>query len=215
MRVDPRSPFVVNTHDLGRRPGSMRTLVFSAPAPADLGTELLGVPLGSSISVELRLEAVMEGVLASGQARASVAGECARCLEAFDDEIDVEFQGLVVYPESDAEDDEARRLDGELLDLEPTVRDAVVLALPFQPLCQPDCEGLCPECGARLLDDPGHMHDEDGDPRWAVLSALTAGSTIAGSTNSDSINSEQNTDSTDTTVGAHPRAGDDDQDYEE
>jgi uncharacterized protein len=172
MRADPRSPYVVNTHDLGRRPGSMRTLELSAPAPADLGTELLGVPEGSPVHIALRLEAVMEGVLASGRARASLAGECARCLEPFDDEIDVEFQELYVYPESDAEDDEARRLDGELLDLEPAIRDAVVLALPFQPLCQADCEGLCPECGVRLLDDPGHAHDEGVDPRWAALSAL-------------------------------------------
>jgi uncharacterized protein len=172
MRADPRSPFVVNTHDLGRRPGSMRTHELSLPAPADLGTELLGVPEGSPVSVELRLEAVMEGVLASGWARASLSGECARCLEPFDDEIDVDFQELYVYPESDAEDDEAQRLDGELLDLEPAVRDAVVLALPFQPVCQPDCEGLCPDCGARLLDDPGHAHHEDVDPRWAALSAL-------------------------------------------
>jgi uncharacterized protein len=174
MRADPRSPFVVNTHDLGRRPGSMRTLELSPPAPADLGTELLGVPEGSPVSLELRLEAVMEGVLASGMARASLAGECARCLEPFDDEIDVEFQELYVYPESDAEEDEAGRLDGELLDLEPAIRDAVVLALPFQPVCQADCEGLCPECGTRLLDDPGHAHDEDADPRWAALSTLKA-----------------------------------------
>jgi uncharacterized protein len=193
MRVDSRSPFVVNTHDLGRRPGSMRSLELSAPAPADLGTELLGVPEGSPVTVELRLEAVMEGVLASGRARASLAGECARCLEPFDDEIEVEFQELYVYPESDAEDDEARRLDGELLDLEPAIRDAVVLALPFQPVCQADCAGLCPECGVRLLDNPGHAHDEGVDPRWAALSALRA-------------------DKTDNTVGRdQPGADDDDE----
>ena len=98
----------------------------------------------------------MEGVLASGQARVSLAGECARCLEPIEDELEVEFQELYVYPESEAEEDEASRLDGELLDLEPTLRDAVVLALPFQPVCQPDCQGLCLECGARLRDDPGH-----------------------------------------------------------
>jgi uncharacterized protein len=204
MRVDPRSPFVVNTHDVGRRPGSMRKLELSVPAPADLGTELLGVPKGSPVSVELRLEAVMEGVLASGRARASLAGECARCLEPFDDEIDVEFQELYVYPESEAEDDEAGRLDGELLDLEPAIRDAVVLALPFQPVCQPDCPGLCLECGARLLDDPGHAHDEDIDPRWAALSALKTDSTR-------NTHSTDNRSSTDSSVGGHLRAGEDDE----
>ena len=174
MRLDPRSPFVINTHELGRRPGSMQTLQLSAPAPADLGIELLGVPEGSPVELDLRLEAVMEGVLASGRARVTLTGECARCLEPIEDDLEVELQELYVYPESDAEEDEASRMDGELFDLEPVLRDSVVLALPFQPVCQPDCEGLCPECGVRLLDHPGHAHEESIDPRWAGLSALTS-----------------------------------------
>jgi DUF177 domain-containing protein len=84
----------------------------------------------------------------------------------------VTLQELYVYPESDAEEDEASRLDGELLDLEPVLRDSVVLALPFRPVCEPDCQGLCLECGVRLLDHPGHAHEESIDPRWASLSAL-------------------------------------------
>lgn len=173
MRLDPRSPFVINTHELGRRPGSMRTTELTLAAPADLGIELLGVPEGSPVELDLRLEAVMEGVLVSGQARVTLTGECARCLEPIEGDLEVELQELYVYPESDAEEDEASRMDGELLDLEPVLRDSVVLALPFQPVCQPDCPGLCPECGVRLLDDPGHAHEESVDPRWAALSTLT------------------------------------------
>jgi uncharacterized protein len=150
----------------------MRTLELSIPAPTDLGIELLGVPEGSPIEVELRLEAVMEGVLASGVTWVKLAGECARCLDPLEDDLEVTFQELYVYPESDAEEDEASRLDGEFLDLEPTIRDAVVLALPFQPVCMPDCQGLCLDCGARLSDNPGHTHEESVDPRWAALSAL-------------------------------------------
>lgn len=172
MRLDPRSPLVINTHELGRRPGSMRRLRLTAPAPTDLGIELLGVPVGSPVEAELRLEAVMEGVLASGQARVRLRGECARCLDPVEDELEVQLQELYVYPESDAEEHEAGRLDGELLDLEPVLRDSVVLALPFQPLCEPDCLGLCVDCGARLSDDPAHAHDESIDPRWAALSGL-------------------------------------------
>ena len=173
MRLDPRSPLVVNTHELTRRPGSMRTRNLSVPAPADLGVELLGVPEGSAMEVELRLEAVMEGVLVSGRAQATVVGECARCLDRVEDDLEVTLQELYVYPESEVEEDEAGRLDGEHLDLEPVLRDAVVLALPFRPVCDPDCQGLCLECGARLSSDPGHAHDESIDPRWAALSALT------------------------------------------
>lgn len=172
MRLDPRSPLVVNTHELGRRPGSMRTLTLSVPAPEDLGIELLGVPEGSPVAIEGRLESVLEGVLASGKARVSLVGECARCLNVIEDTLEVTFQELYVYPESDAEADEAGRLEGDLFDLEPVFRDAVVLALPFQPVCEPDCQGLCLECGARLSDSPDHVHDEGVDPRWASLLAL-------------------------------------------
>ncbi|MDQ1614648.1 MAG: hypothetical protein QOJ60_587, partial [Actinomycetota bacterium] len=59
----------------------MRSVARSVPAPADLGVDVLGVPVGAPIEVELRLEAVMEGVLVSGTARAQVSGECVRCLD--------------------------------------------------------------------------------------------------------------------------------------
>ena len=63
-------------------------------------------------------------------------------------------------------------LAGDLLDLEPTLRDAVVLALPIAPLCRDDCPGLCAQCGARLADDPGHRHDDQVDARWVALAGL-------------------------------------------
>ena len=176
MRLDPRAPLVLDTRELGRRPGSQRLTTLTAPAPADLGIEVLHVPEGTPVVFELRLEAVMEGVLVTGEATAPLVGECSRCLEEIHDEIVADFQELFVYAESDtaqhAEDDDVLRLEGDLLDLEPLLRDAVVLALPFQPLCQDDCPGLCTECGARLADDPGHQHDEPIDPRWAKLQAL-------------------------------------------
>jgi uncharacterized protein len=176
VRLDPRAPLVLDTRELGRRPGSQRQVAFSAPAPADLGIEVLRVPEGSPIEFELRLEAVMEGVLVTGTARAGLEGECARCLEEIRDEVAADFQELFAYEESDtaaeAEDGEASRLEGDLLDLEPVLRDAVVLMLPFQPLCQDDCPGLCVECGVRLADVPGHQHDEPIDPRWAALRGL-------------------------------------------
>ncbi len=65
-RLDPRSPLVLDTRELGRRPGSMRSLSRSVPAPADLGVEVLGVPEGSALELDLRLESVVEGVLVSG-----------------------------------------------------------------------------------------------------------------------------------------------------
>ena len=169
---------MLDTRELGRRPGSQRTMAFAEPAPADLGIEVLRVPEGSPIEFDLRLEAVMEGVLVTGTARAALEGECVRCLQPIRDEIAADFQELFVYDDSETDDDEAdetSRLEGDLLDLEPLLRDAVVLALPFQPLCRDDCPGLCAEFGARLADDPDHQHDEPVDPRWAALGVLDVG----------------------------------------
>ncbi len=166
---------MLDTRELGRRPGSQREVTLSVPAPADLGIDVLLVPEGSPVDIDLRLEAVMEGVLVTGTARAGLVGECARCLEEIHDDVEVTFQELYVYAEhqtSHDEDDEVSRLEDDLLDLEPQLRDAVVLTLPFQPLCTEDCPGLCPECGARLAGDPDHGHDEPIDPRWAGLAAL-------------------------------------------
>jgi len=176
--LDPRAPLVLDTRELGRRPGSQREVTTSVPAPAELGIDVLRVPEGAPVELDLRLEAVMEGVLVTGSARAELEGECARCLVPLDDEIDVRFQELFVYDDHQRHqadedlDDETSRLEDDLLDLEPLLRDAVVLALPFQPLCSEDCPGLCTECGARLADDPGHTHGPAVDPRWAGLAEL-------------------------------------------
>lgn len=160
----------------------MRTLTRTVAAPPYLGTAVIGIPEGSELDLDLRLEAVMEGVLVSGSITGEAVGECVRCLEEARENVDVTLAELFVYPEraqaaqesGDEENaEEVRELDGDLIDLEPVLRDALVTALPFQPLCSPDCLGLCSECGARLS-DPGnenHAH-EVLDPRWAALQGL-------------------------------------------
>jgi uncharacterized protein len=175
-RIDPRKPLVLDTRELGRRPGSMREVRLPVPAPERLGNDLIGVPPGGVIDLDLRLESVMEGVLVSGTATAPVVGECGRCLEPVSDMLTVDLQELYAYPESTtdvtADDDETARMEGDHLDLEPALRDAVVLALPLTPLCREDCRGLCAACGERLDDLPAdHAHD-GADPRWSALQDL-------------------------------------------
>jgi uncharacterized protein len=175
-RLDPRHPLVLDTRELGRRPGSMRPVQLSVPAPEGLGlVDLVGVPVGAELELDLRLESVMDGVLVSGVVTAPVTGECGRCLGPVSDTLTVKLQELFVYPEASTdhdEDDEVAQLQGDFLDLTPTLRDAVVLALPLTPLCREDCRGLCATCGERLDDLPeDHSHDTT-DARWGALAGL-------------------------------------------
>lgn len=178
--ADPRSPLVLDTRELGRRPGNMVQVDRDVEAPEHLGTDVIAVPQGQPVGLDLRLESVVEGVLVSGHASAVATGACVRCLEPVDVPVEVDLQELFVYPDraarheqaaTDDDEDDVREMDGDLADLEPVLRDAVVPALPFQPVCQDDCPGLCSECGARLADDPTHQHDLT-DPRWGDLAAL-------------------------------------------
>jgi uncharacterized protein len=178
-RLDPRAPFVLDVRELGRRPGTMQTLSKQVTAPSGLGLDVIGVPEGSDVTLDIRLESVQEGVLVTATARGRVAGECVRCLDALDRPFAVDVQELFLYEErrsadeTDEDADEVPRLEGDLLDLEPALRDAVVGGLPLAPLCRTSCPGLCVECGERLADDPEHTH-EKVDPRWAALQDLGA-----------------------------------------
>jgi uncharacterized protein len=179
-RLDPRNPLVFDTRGLG--PGTARTLTRTCQAPADLGVELARVPAGADLELEVQLEGVAEGVLVTASATVPLAAECARCLEPFTSATTVRLQELfTLEPEefsnpAQPDGDDGYVLDGSgLLDLEPALRDAVVLELPLSPLCEDGCQGLCVECGVRLADaGPGHGHDERG-AMWAALKDYRAG----------------------------------------
>ncbi|HLI37549.1 MAG TPA: DUF177 domain-containing protein [Streptosporangiaceae bacterium] len=166
-----RGMFTVDTRSLGRQPGATREEARTVPAPDSLHAGLSGIPAGAGVEVAVRLEAVTEGVLATGTVAAPVTGECARCLDPLASSVEASFQELYRYAARPAEDDEdSPVLDGSLLDLEQVVRDALVLALPLSPLCSDDCPGLCAQCGVRLAEaGPGHRHDDGVRPGWEAL----------------------------------------------
>jgi uncharacterized protein len=175
---DLRNPLVFDTRDLA--PGAARTLTRTVPAPEHMGVELARVPAGAGLDLDIQFEGVTEGVLVTATVTGPLAGECARCLETFSTEFKVRFQELYVLAADaeradDAEADDSYTLDGSgLLDLEPAVRDAIVLELPLSPLCEEGCQGLCAECGVRLADaEPGHGHEQRGT-LWAALKDFRA-----------------------------------------
>ncbi len=169
------NPWKIDLRELGRRAGSMQELDRTVPAPGDWKVELIGVPAGAEVHLQLRLESVMEGVLVTGELDAPLVGSCARCLEPIEDTLALDIQELYAYEgsttEATSEEDEVRRVEGDFLDLEPMARDAVVLSLPLAPVCTEDCAGLCVDCGQRLDDLPADHSHEIIDARWAGLAA--------------------------------------------
>ncbi len=153
----------------------METLKNTVPAPQDFGNALIGAEEGDLISLNLRLESLVDGILVSGTAALDVNGECSMCLDPVRQAVSADIQELFVFErafESKTEDEEEQYLvEDDYIDLEPILRDAVITQLPFQPLCKDSCQGLCSHCGIRLEEDPGHHHGVL-DPRWKALAGM-------------------------------------------
>jgi uncharacterized protein len=171
-----RSPLVINISRLGRRPGSMLTVQETVPAPTRIGLDLIAIEQGAPLELNLRIESVSEGALVTGTVSAPTSGECARCLTPITGDVEIDVTELFAYPDSATDEtteaDEIGRVVDDTVDLQQPIIDAVGMALPFAPLCDPDCAGLCPDCGVRLATaEPGHGHEQI-DPRWAKLSGI-------------------------------------------
>jgi uncharacterized protein len=161
QRLPTSRPLIFPTRALG--PGSAQTFSRKVPAPASIGVEMAWVPEGTELDLEATLEGVSGGVLVTATVHAPLAGECARCLEPFTAELDVSFQELFAREPGGGE---SYPLGFDTLDLEPALRDSLVLELPLSPLCRADCPGLCPECGMLLAEaGAAHGHPAGQDSR--------------------------------------------------
>ncbi len=162
--------FHENIRDIYNRPGEMRERTRTVAAPERLGEGLAWVAEGENLDLDLRLESVHEGILATVEVNTTVHAECGRCLKEFATPFQVEFQELFAYTPTEADE---YGVHGDHVDLEPPLRDAVVLALPFQPVCRPDCPGLDPESG-ELREAEAAAESDAVDPRWAALAGYLA-----------------------------------------
>lgn len=179
--------FQLNTFELPRRAGEMKEYQLDIPVKENFGVPLISVPAGEFIEVDVRLESVTEGVLLSADVYAVAKGECIRCLDPVEIVIERKIQELYNYEptnergkkkkrdedEIDLDLEDELMMDGNIMDLETPIRDAVVLSLPINPLCDEECLGLCPECGGKWADLPEDHAHEVIDARWASLGSLT------------------------------------------
>lgn len=169
MRSRLNSPFVLPVRDIVRKPGEMREHRFTVALAEQWGEGIVSFEAGSELDLDVRLESVHEGILVSGTADAEYSGVCGRCLIDIARPVEVEFQELFAYPGEEETDFEVQ---DDHVDLETLVRDAAVLSLPFQPVCQPDCPGLDPITGERLTESAGTEQAAPIDPRWSALQQI-------------------------------------------
>ena len=156
-------------NDLTRRPGQMNELELDIELTTPMGQGAATVPVGEVIELNLRLESVHEGILATGEVDSTAKAECSRCLEPLDLAVEVDFQELFAYS---LEQEDDFLVQDEKIDLEQAITDAVVLSLPFKPVCSEDCLGLCSECGMKMAEDPEHVHQAQIDSRWSELESF-------------------------------------------
>jgi uncharacterized protein len=166
----PSTPFEFLVGDLLRHHGEERSERIEAPA--DIGVELSSLVPEEPLVVDLRLRGVSGGVLAEGTVRFTVRHRCYRCLVEWEEYEEVRFRELIATPDLAEAEQADYVLSGELLDLGPVVRDAVILELPLLPLCRDDCAGLCPTCGADLNSGACPGHDEVSTSPFAGLRDL-------------------------------------------
>ncbi len=158
----------VDVRDLLGHPGASRTVHVSEPV-SGLATEVASVPEDRPVAAELLFESVVEGLLVTGPLEGTMVLLCARCLKPLESAFHIDVQELFA-PGVVPEDDEYPVVEG-FVDLEPMIRDAVLLSMPFAPLCRPDCLGLCERCGGdRNLGEC--RCPPEVDSRWAALVEL-------------------------------------------
>ncbi|MGA1158441.1 MAG: YceD family protein [Candidatus Nanopelagicaceae bacterium] len=167
------SPFKLNLHELPRRAGDFKDYRLDFATPESIGNPMIAIPIKSPILITLRAESVSDGILLSGTISGTAVGECGRCLDPIEKEIKQNFQELFFYENrasEEVDDDQEFIMEGDIADLEIPIRDAVILALPINPICNENCRGLCSGCGEKWENLPSDHEHQLIDPRWKGLS---------------------------------------------
>lgn len=163
------SPFSVGVKDLLHQAGEMRELTLDIVAPEHYGEAMAVVAEGAPLRIELRLEGLHEGILVTGEVHTVAQAQCVRCLDDVQLTHQVDFQELFAYSGDEAD---SYTVDHDALDLEGIIRDAIVLDLPFQPVCEEECFGLNPATGEKREAPAGESSGTEIDPRWQELTKL-------------------------------------------
>jgi uncharacterized protein len=185
------SAWAIPVGQLGSRAGQTKRIDAVFPAPSGIGDAIIGVREGDDVRIEGDIDSIVDGLILSASISAPVHAQCTRCLIDIHRPWNVPVTTFFPYDpsagaydaprghagsaeveiiagEDESEDEYPLSPDGAFADVEALIRDALVEALPLQPLCREECRGLCPQCGINLNEHPDHHH-ETGDIRFAAL----------------------------------------------
>lgn len=182
------SPWAIAVDLVSSRTGLSKDIDSDYPVPSGIGDEVVHVTEGKPVHLTARIDSLVDGLLLTGTLDAPLSAECTRCLTPLHrtDHINItafypydadpkshDFTGdvEVIAGEDEGGDTYALSAGGRFMDIEDVLRDTLVEAMPLQPLCRPDCAGLCPQCGINLNEHPEHEHTVT-DMRWSALEQL-------------------------------------------
>lgn len=126
----------------------------------------------TDLTAVITVSRTTEGLLVQFRGQAHTTVECVRCLESFVQTLHPEFVEMFTFPSHADESTELILPDDLNIDLYPLVREYLFLDVPIAPVCQDDCRGLCPVCGANLNETTCDHGESPVDPRLAVLKTL-------------------------------------------
>lgn len=186
------SPWAVPVAQIAGRPGQSKPIDAVFPAPEGIGDTIVGIDEGADVTVTGSFDSIVDGIIFTGRVSAPAHAECTRCLKPIEHPWTADVTAFfpfepvrdsragnakgevdIVAGEDESEDTYPLSRDGAFADIEALLRDTLTEALPLQPLCRPDCRGLCSQCGADLNEEPDHHHDVT-DIRFAELAGLKA-----------------------------------------
>ena len=191
------SPWAIPVAQIASRAGQSKPIDADFPAPSGIGDSIVGIKEGEPVHVSGQFDSIVDGLILNARISAPVHAECTRCLKPIDEDWPVDVTVFFPYEsgqdkangkggkskkddeidiiagEDEAEDTYPLLDGGAWADLEALLRDTLVEELPLQPLCKPDCKGLCSQCGIDLNENPDHQHDMT-DIRFAALEGLKA-----------------------------------------
>ena len=192
------SPWAIPVAQIASRAGQSKPIDADFPAPSGIGDSIVGIKEGEPVHVSGQFDSIVDGLIFTGRLVAPFVSVCTRCLKPIQRDWTVNVTSFFPYEdksaagkggkagkngkeeevdiiagEDEAEDTYPLLDGGAWADLEALLRDTLVEELPLQPLCKPDCKGLCSQCGIDLNENPDHQHDMT-DIRFAALEGLKA-----------------------------------------